>query len=488
MLLEHVISQGGQRVLLRLELHSDAEIERSAIFGDPLRNAFQQDRDQEWGDLNLSVPLRSYCDRLVLETVRQHQTQVSPGYPVRLLTSDQGLARMALAEGVQPLFFKSVAADDLFSRVFTGVVFNPFNGGVYRVPLADLLWELATSFGSASLTTPDKSRAIEVTAMGKDLAWAPIHSHDDLLWVKMIGLGKPTPPAPRSSNSDDVSSQRSATSLDDATHVGVISRSDDEPDEPVGFYRFNVEAMLRLIVFLAEQNRASEKEIQRGAALGDTTEYQKFLASGQLVRAEGEYWIAEEGLDALRMAIRNVDYAALASGFNRVPSFRLFATMLAERRLIRVGEKPPIPGRGIATYRTLGEITCLGAPIAGEALFFTPNNPKPSEFAIVALRRFEEVAKGEGLVAVGAWLEALIREDGIHPVYARIRLEEANAAGLLRRSTEGSTTDTRHDQHSLRVLAVIDGTPLIKTVHLYRGDFLIPSKSSSSLRLEDIGA
>jgi hypothetical protein len=90
-LLDHVISQGGQRVLLRIELHSDAEIERSPIFGDPLRNAFQQDRDAEWGDLNLSVPLRSYCDRLVLETVRQHQTQVSPGHPVRLTFAPKSL-------------------------------------------------------------------------------------------------------------------------------------------------------------------------------------------------------------------------------------------------------------------------------------------------------------------------------------------------------------------------------------------------------------
>src|SRR6516164_8809244 len=111
-LLAHLISQGGQRALLRLDLQPDTEIERSAIFGDPLRNAFNRDTDEEFRDLNLSVPLRSYCDRLVLETARQHQAYSNPGHPVLILTSDQGLARMSLAEGIRPLYFRAVSAED----------------------------------------------------------------------------------------------------------------------------------------------------------------------------------------------------------------------------------------------------------------------------------------------------------------------------------------------------------------------------------------
>src|SRR5262245_56288411 len=97
------------------------------------------------------------------------------------------------------------------------------------------------------------------------------------------------------------------------------------------------------------------------------------------------------------------------------------------------------------------------------AFFATPSNPAPSVFAPIALRRFSELAKGGGLVSVAAWLESLIRADGIHPVNARARLEEANASGFLRRTTEGSTTDTRHDQHALRVLQIVRGKPIIET-------------------------
>src|SRR5262245_7244350 len=65
-LLDHVLSQGAQRTLLRLELQPETEIERTAVFGDPLRSAFQQDKEEGLSDLNLSVPLRSYCDRLII--------------------------------------------------------------------------------------------------------------------------------------------------------------------------------------------------------------------------------------------------------------------------------------------------------------------------------------------------------------------------------------------------------------------------------------
>lgn len=76
LLFDHLLSQAGQRVLLRLELREETEVERTLLIGDPLRNAFQRDSEQEWLDLNLSVPLRSYCDRLIIEAARQR----SPRY------------------------------------------------------------------------------------------------------------------------------------------------------------------------------------------------------------------------------------------------------------------------------------------------------------------------------------------------------------------------------------------------------------------------
>ena len=66
LLIDHLLSQGGQRALLRLELQADTEIERTLLLGDPLRSAFHQDADPALKELNLSVPFRAYADRLIL--------------------------------------------------------------------------------------------------------------------------------------------------------------------------------------------------------------------------------------------------------------------------------------------------------------------------------------------------------------------------------------------------------------------------------------
>ena len=60
-LAEHLKSQGGQRSLLRLELHQSTEVERTFLLGDPLREAFATDNDREMSGLNISLPIRSYA-------------------------------------------------------------------------------------------------------------------------------------------------------------------------------------------------------------------------------------------------------------------------------------------------------------------------------------------------------------------------------------------------------------------------------------------
>ena len=99
-LAEHLKSQGGQRTLLRLELHADTEIERTFLFGDPLREAFRTDNDGDVTGLNISLPIRSYADRLIVEAARQHQAYSGPGHAVQLLTSDQGTSVPTLELGV----------------------------------------------------------------------------------------------------------------------------------------------------------------------------------------------------------------------------------------------------------------------------------------------------------------------------------------------------------------------------------------------------
>ncbi len=156
-LLEHLQSQGGQRALLRVELHAEAEIERTFLLGDPLRSAFQRDEgDGGMRELNLSLPLRSYADRLILESARHHQSQSGPTHVVRLLTADQGLARMAMAEGIRPLYFHAAKASDVFGRRLAGQTFAPFSGHIRHTPLAALMWELARRSGGAPRVRGDR--------------------------------------------------------------------------------------------------------------------------------------------------------------------------------------------------------------------------------------------------------------------------------------------------------------------------------------------
>jgi hypothetical protein len=496
-LVDHILSQGGQGALLRLELRQDTEIERTAVFGDPLRNAFRRDTDQDFADLNLSVPLRSYCDRLVVETARQHQSYASPGHPVFILTSDQGLARMALAEGIKPLFFRAVTASDFFGHLLTGTGFHPFSGMLHRVPLTSVLWELATTFGAARITTADGNRSVEVAAVGEDITWAPSHSYGNLLWTQIDSFERAParrgkrersdqPPAlHRASGRAEPSVQRRADDRSAVRQPAPIA----QPTAGAGFYRFNVASMLGLIWELDEKVRLPETSIPN--VIGTTnskslSEYRKFLDSGNLIRINQGVWESSNYLHRLATSLRLLQFSEILSGFAQVPSFSAFINLLNKEEKLSTDASLEISRRAFPTYQTLAEISCVGAPIPMEGFYPTPVDPPPSEFASIALLRFRELARGETLVSVGAWLESLVRNDHIHPVNVRRRLEETVAMGAIRRVTEGSTTDTRHDQHALRVLAIEGGRPTIRVVYLYRGDFLIPNKSSVSLRLEDV--
>ena len=486
LLFDHMLSQAGQRVLLRLELRPDTEIERTPLLGDPLRNAFQKDSEQEWADLNLSVPLRSYCDRLILEAARLHQAHSNPGHMVRLLTADQGLARMALAEGIVPLYFRTIGAEAFFGRRLTGAMLHPFSAEIVRTPLQSVLWELATTFGAARLVSD--SGWVEVAAIGTDLTWSPLHSQNDLLWVRSSGIatlaieatgkgdkpsvGKKPPANPKLVRSADRASRSS-------------NRKAAAAQDVVGYYRFNVERMLSLLSALAGQGHLTEANVLRIIEAATPGEYIRFLRAGDHVKVEDGRWELTDRGFAFADAIARSDRRQLADALSSVPSFAAFKECLNTSAIGQPTELA-LPSRAEPTYKLLGELTGLGTPIAGEGYYATPSLPNPQSFVEMALRQYQELDKGDGYVSVGAWLESLVRSEGVHPVFAREALEEASASGLISRATEGSTTDTRHDQHAIRVLRSHGSKPKVETVHLYRGDFLIPGKSSSSIKLGEL--
>lgn len=486
-LIDHLMSQGGQRVLLRLELSADTEVERTFLLGDPLRSAFQKESDPDLSELNLSVAVRSYADRLILEAARQHQAQSNFGHKVQLLTSDQGLARMALAEGIAPLFFNSVVAKDLLGSRVTGVTLNPFTGSMNEVSLTAVLWEFATAFGSLKLVTEGGEHSIQISAFGDGLSWSPYQSHADLLWCDTSIVD------PSATDTATVEGSPSPASGEPSVDQGpsnapeqVNSSAKSAPSPSVAILRPKIEKLFQLIVALDDERKLSEDSAQQriGAkAAGGLDEYRRFLTSGDLISLKDKEWVATDALTKVAIAIRSGSPTDLLASLQVVPSVRRLTDELKSLSIGHVWDIGDF-ARGQSTYVTLGECTHICASVFGKGVFPTPSKPKVSDFAVIASRRFKELDRGDGLVATGAWLEALIEKDGIHPEVARDLLEDASVKNLVRRTTEGSTLETSFDKHIVHVLRYRDGKPRVDAIHLYRGDYLIPDKSSVSLRIE----
>ena len=503
LLIDHANSQAAQRVLLQLELRSPVELERTFLLGDPLRAAFKNDEERELKELNLSVPIRSYADRLILEAARQHQALVSPGHQVLLLTSDHGLARMAISEGLMPLYFRSAKAEALFGRTHTGCNLKPFDGQLVETALAEVLWELATTFGTARLASAEGAPRITVHAIGQTLAWAPYHSHDDLLWVETHDR-TPTPrsesyPARGSSPASEDASEKRYPGLrhtirQSLNSADVVIRTSEPTldsgelgdDGRTPLHKMSVSSLFKLVEELDREQALSEPQV---AGIIDSksprglSEYRRFLSSGGALEVIDDTWRAKAGLRPIFAALANADAERLAEALDPMPAFAALRRALHEApRGISFPTKEAFK-RAEATYTTLAEITLLGAAVHNVGFFATNTRPSDEEFVPLAIAAYQSLSAEGGWASTGQWLEALVSTHGIHPLVARTRLQSAADRGLMQRFFEGSTTDTKLDRHAIRVLAVRNGISYLKTEYLYRGDFLMPGRGGSSLRI-----
>lgn len=494
LLMDHVNSQAAQRVLLQLELCSSIELERTFLLGDPLRAAFKSDEEKELKELNLNVPIRSYADRLILEAARQHQAQVSPGHQVLLLTSDQGLARMAIAEGLMPLYFRSVKAEALFGRTHTGSNLRPFDGQLVGTGLAEVLWELATIFGTARLTSADGSPRITVYAIGETLAWSPYQSHDDLLWVETHD-GTRLPKIPERGEIADTGQQeaglratlRAIQGLGDVpTPPPVKAAEEARSDVHTPLYKMSIESLFKLVEELDREQLLNESRVaviidsQMPSGLSD---YRRFLSSGGALEVRDDTWRAGAGLRPISAALANTDVDRLVEALDAVPAYASLHRALRDAPLGAPYPTKEEFKRAESTYTALAEATLLGAGVHKVGFFPTSARPLDEEFVPLALEAYGRLSAEGGWASTGQWLEELIAKHGVHPLIARLRLQSAAERGLLQRFFEGSTTDTKLDRHAIRVLAVRNGIPFLKTEYLYRGDFLMPGRGGSSLRI-----
>ncbi len=333
------------------------------------------------------------------------------------------------------------------------------------------------------------------------MSWFPYHSVDDLLWCSSrarVASGKvgknqrlAIPAATNKATRVTQEGESTAGALGSAisgagTKEGKAqNKAKSQKKDKIAFLRFNPDRLFCLICRLDDVQEMAVEDVARVSGIRSASgidEYRRFLMSAGLVHVQGRMWKAQSELSALSAALRNERVEESHDKLLAAPSYQLFVERIEELEIGQTLKREQF-GRGITTYRTLGEVLLICAEVRGEGIYPTPNDPNVTEFARIAQERFEGLQDGGGLVAVGTWLEALIRKDGIHPIVARRRLGQASEHGFIRRTTEGSTTQIRNDDHVLHVLRADSEAPRIEKVHLYRGDFLIPGKASVSLRI-----
>ena len=487
-LLDHVCGLGGQRVLLRLETDQNVEFERPRLGADPLRGVISVGSDAEDKNLGLSKVQRSFADRLILETAIQHRDQVAPDHPVMLLTSDQGLARMALTEGVQPIFFDSNAVSVLFGETLSGINFAPFEGTASKFHssgLINVLWEFAATFGAARLFDESSTSGFEVVAIGEDVVWQPYHSYEDLLWTRESATMSPAQVARRvKKDGGEVSGPevgRKAT----ANSGSAVQVREKRPVKRMGTYSFNLNSMLRLIAELSNSGTISDEaamSVVKVSSASTYGEYYNFLVSGGFIKRRSGRLEKNESVEDLYAAINNADYEKMAELLAKVPSFRSFMEVLVVGEAID-GRASGLRKDSFRSYCNLAEVSCLGVRLVDMGIFGTPNNPGAAEFVKPALEAYEAVRAGENLALTGSWLEKLVSQFGIHPVHARQRLAEAHQGGYIRRFFEGSTPDTRFENRKLHILESDQGQASIRTTNLFHGEFLMSGRASVSIKL-----
>ena len=474
---DHVQSQAGQRALLRLE--KEHAVERPRLGADPLRGIVRLGADAEDRSLGLQVVQKSFADRLILETAIRKRTEALPGSAVWLMTADGGLARMALAESVKPLFFRTDGIPGFFGATLSGVPFSPWSTSgarTYPVSFATVLWECAVVFGAARLVSSETGAAFEVRSMGERFPWQPYHAREDLLWVRWSPGTTARPP------------RQVRTGPEPA--VGIHTRQPEEPGRVsrpqahTGTFKFRPSAMLRLLARVAAAPLSDDEAMQTVGANSRRTyaEYYRFLLAGELVSRSGERVQATDALMLLTAALRDSDFDGIRGCLAVVPSFGEFLRTLDERRGLERTESG-IRDRAFPAYCAFAEMCCAGIRLESTAIIATPENPVPEMFAEIAIAAYDSVRRGEALVLTGSWLEHLVREFRIHPVRARQRLAEAKQGGLLHRYFEGSTPETRFPDRKVHVLENREGHPTLREVNLYHGDFLHPGQSSASIRL-----
>ena len=479
MLVDHMLSQAGQRVLIR----SAHRVERPRLGAEPLRGIIQPDSDAEDKSLGLQMIQRSFADRLILETAVQLRDDAAPDHPVMLMTADQGLARMALTESIDPIFFDTNAASALLGSTLSGVTFTPFATGgprAYPVSVGTILWEMAVTFGAARLIGIASGDSFEAVAIDGERSLNPDHVREDLLWTRAVSTSaaaKPSPPkievVPDSTETG--SPLASTSTIIPAPRSRALS----------GAYSFSPSSMIDLMAALDQHGALYDVAGMEAAHVNKMVSYEqyfRFLCSGGFAVASGAELQKTDRLSSLIRSMADRAFDEMRELLSWVPSFGAFLTRMAVASPLAQGDSK-IRATAFRPYCALAELCCAGVRFAEAGIYATPENPVPEDFSRPSLEAYDAVRRGEDYALTGAWLDEMTQRFGIHPVRARQRLAEAHQSGHIRRYVEGSTPETRYGNRNLHVLSFDGGVPKVRNVNLYHGDFLMPGRAAVSIRL-----
>jgi hypothetical protein len=161
-----------------------------------------------------------------------------------------------------------------------------------------------------------------------------------------------------------------------------------------------------------------------------------------------------------------------------------------EKHLVPIDDPGlPVPKSARFTYLTLGEIALAWLRIIDQGIVCTHvKTPSEEDFARIAIDTYRSLSDSDGTewVLTGKWLEQIALEHGLHPVVTKNLLAKAKDADLIRLFAEGSTPDTRFDEHFFWMLARKADVLRIDKTYLYHGDFILPGTSAVRVKIQGV--
>lgn len=511
-------SQGPFRFLQQAQADDRIVFEPAVSQSEPIRSIFQKNTDNDFQNLAFSEVNRGFADRLILESARDHQRNFGSYYEVMLLTSDEGMARLALAEGIGVIHFVAHQVLPPFDRKLAGAHYTMLNDGIQSIPLQSVLWEFATTFGAARLLSEEGE---ELRVQNHPLAspWSPANAKEDRLEVYSVEFNL--------TDTLTVGSLLAEKPLDDAVRAemvlqgdpDVLPQTDNQVAEPVATLpkpkpntgaqkkkslavkkpdsydfrgaMFSVPKLVSLVTCLIGGPLDRTRAAQSVGLSAPTSLFYclAFLRNMGAVRIARDMVELTNVGEQLYLALAQLNLEKLYEIFCESPSFSAFMSYLLG---LPAESDPnwlinsPIKQEAQKNYRDLADISGMLFASSTRA-YVTAKRPLMSEFAEMALGVHSSTKDIDGYSDSVFFLEG-IAGLGVHPTNARRLMREASKEGMLHVSYQGAMPRVDRNGSQVLVLEINDGQPVARRYMLQKGDFLSEGHASLRLKVEGVKA